>query len=173
MPIVRQALQVGVVTKRTKLMEHPTYKPVVGIPLTIIAVLKPIYNDLSSDNLLSKCQHGKTQNQNESFNGAIWERLPKSKYHSFQQLDFGVYDAVAHFNIGRKATILIFEKLNMVPGRYTLKGCATLNKKRLFHAEYKNKESSRKRRKIIRGQKKSKDDKDVETEGTVYGAGIF
>ena len=77
-----------------------TYKPGPGLPQEIIAKLKPMYNDLSSKELLTKCLHGKTQNQNDCFNGTIWERIPKTKYVSFEQLKFGVYDAVANFNIG-------------------------------------------------------------------------
>ena len=156
--------------QQDKVTGATTYKPGPGLPLKIIANLKPIYNDLSTDQLLNKCLHGKTQNQNESYNGTIWERLPKSKYCSFKQLEFGVFDAVANFNIGRKATILIYEKLDMIPGRYTGKGCVAQNRKRLFHASYKSKESSKKRRKIIRGKKKKKDG---DKEGTVYGAGEF
>ena len=49
--------------------------------------LVPIDMELLSDELLSKCLHGKTQNQNESFNATIWERLPKTKYNSFTHLD--------------------------------------------------------------------------------------
>ena len=48
----------------------------------------------------------------------IWDRLPpKSRYTSFKPLQFGVYDAVASFNIGRKASVLIFEELGMIPGK--------------------------------------------------------
>ena len=93
--------------------------------ITVVAKLKPVYNDLSKTDLSEKCLHGKTQNRNESFNGTIWERLPKTKYVSFLQLQFGVYDAVANFNIGRKASVLIYEKLGLIPGYYTLKGCST------------------------------------------------
>ena len=65
-----------------------------------------------------KCPHGLTQNQNESFNAMIWDRLPlKSRYTSFKSLQFGVYDAVASFNIGRKASVLTFEELGMIPGK--------------------------------------------------------
>ena len=74
--------------------------------------------ELSKETLLSKCLHGKTQNQNESYNALIWERLPKTKYVSLIHLKFGSYDAVSHFNIGKKNSVLIFEKLNMIPGRY-------------------------------------------------------
>ena len=31
----------------------------------------PIFTDLTSENLLSKCLHGQTQNNNESLNGLI------------------------------------------------------------------------------------------------------
>ena len=55
-----------------------TYKPGPGLPISIILKLKSIYEDLSSDKLLSKCLHGLTQNNNESFNMTIWERIPKN-----------------------------------------------------------------------------------------------
>ena len=70
----------------------------------------------------------------------IWERLPKTTYCSLKQLEFGVYDVVASFNIGYKATVLIFETLEMIPGLYTLQGCRKDDRKRiiLYHAEYKS-----------------------------------
>ena len=67
----------------------------------------------------------------------IWDRVPKSRYVSFSQLELGVYDAVANFNIGRKASMLIFEKLNMIPDNYSLKDCQVINEKRLFASTYK------------------------------------
>ena len=66
--------------------------------------------------------HGKTQNANESFNGTIWERIPKRKYVSPSSLEVGVSDAVDNFNIGMKWSILTYEKLNIILGAFTLKG---------------------------------------------------
>ena len=106
-----------------------TYKPGPGLPLDIVMKLKPIFEELSNEKLLKKCLHGLTQNQNESFNATIWERLPKTRYVSRTQLEFGVYDAVAIFNIGRKASILIFEMLDMIPGKYTVEGCKIISQK--------------------------------------------
>ena len=83
-----------------------TYEPGPGLPISIISVvlkLKPIFEELSHEDLLRKCLHSLTQNQNESFNAMIWDRLPKSRYVSFTPLQFVVCDAVANFNIGRKA----------------------------------------------------------------------
>ena len=114
-----------------------------------------------------------TQNQNESFNAMIWSRIPKSTYVSFLQLQLGVYDAVANFNISRKAGILIFDKLNMVPGKYCLEGCEKINKKRLFASKYNNLEATKKRRNIRRSKAKTKDDKNNDKEGQFYEAGLF
>ena len=41
---------------------------------------------------------------------------PKTNYASLTQLELGVYDAVLNFSIGRKASVLLFEKMNMIPG---------------------------------------------------------
>ena len=75
--------------------------------------------------------HGKTQNTNKIFNGTIWERIPKNTSTALSKLEFGVYDAVVHFNIGIKASILIHEKPNFVPGLYMLKSCRKHNLKRV------------------------------------------
>ena len=89
------------------------YKPGPGLPQSVIQHVKPIFKDLSSESLLEGCLHGKTQNQNEAFNEIIWERIPKKKFVTLPQLRFGIFDAVSNFNIGRKASVLTFEKLGM------------------------------------------------------------
>ena len=129
------------------------------IPISIVLKLQCIFEELSNEDLLKKCLHGMTQNQNESFNAMIWSRIPKSTYVSFSQLQLGVYDAVANFNIGMKASILIFEKFNMIPGKYCLKGCRKINEKRLSASKYDNLEATKKRKKIRRGRAKTKDEK--------------
>ena len=56
------------------------YKHGPGLPLEVIAKVKPIYQTLCQDDLLQKGLHGKTQNQNESLNGLIWQRVPKEVF---------------------------------------------------------------------------------------------
>ena len=65
-----------------------------GLSLPVIAKLKPEYIRLSENNLLQKCLHGKTQNQNESLNGMVWQRIPKEIYVGRETLELGLYDAV-------------------------------------------------------------------------------
>ena len=62
----------------------------------------PTYVNLTNPDDLVKCLHGKTQNANASFNGMIWERIPKIRYVTPEKLGFGVFDAITTFNIGKK-----------------------------------------------------------------------
>ena len=55
-----------------------------------------------------------------------------------EKFEFGLYDAIANFNIGRKATIQIYEKLGLNPGRFTTAGFSNLTRKRLFQGAYKS-----------------------------------
>ena len=63
--------------KQDKAKGRSLYKPGPGLPDNVIKLVKPIYERLSKDDLLERCLDGKTQNQNESLNGMIWNRLPK------------------------------------------------------------------------------------------------
>ena len=159
--------------QRDKVNGTKTYLPGVGLPRAIIEDIKPIYKDLSNDKLLNGCLDGITQNQNECFNGYVWNRLPKTKYVGFENFKFGLYDAVAIFNMGRQATLSIIEKMSISPGKYTIEGCSKMNEMRLYNAQYKNKDVSKKTRKVIRGRKKSKTDSIIEKEGKTYEAGGF
>ena len=84
-----------------------------------------------------------------------------------------IFDVVANLNIGRKASVLIYEKLSTIPGSYMLKGCFNLNKKIIFRAEYKNDDINKKLRKVLRGRKIRKKDKNLEKEGELYEPGGF
>ena len=128
-----------------------------------------IYNDLTKPELLQKCLHGKTH---ESFNGMIWNRIPKTHV-GLNNLSLGFYDANAHFNHGTKATLDVFELLNVDAGSYTTQLCDTLNKVHKRSSAYKTCEQCKKRRKVIRHLKKKKQDKNVENEDTSYEAGGF
>ena len=153
---------------QTKLYKHGP-----GLPLEVIAKLEPEYVRLSNDILQEKCLHGKMQNQNESLNGMIWQRVPKEVYVGRETLELGLYDAVAHFNIGAVTVIRILQALNFPSGKYTEEGCKLLDQLRVDGAEYKSKASTKKRRKVIRGLKKRKEDKNKQREGVNYASGQF
>ena len=112
--------------------------------------------------------HGKTQNSNESFNGMIWNRVPKATHVGLNALSLGIYDTIAHFNIGEKAALDIIELLKIHPGYYMTKCCRSVNIRRKRSSIYRMSEPQKKRRKVKRHSKKKQQDKIIETEGTSH-----
>ena len=144
-----------------------------GLSTEVIKVVKPIYLDLVNPNELQKCLHGKTQNQNESYNGMIWSRAPKFRYCARDKLEFAVYESAANFNDGRQASLDILKELNIEPGYYTTAACINMNIKRKRSAVSHNSIKWKKARKIIRAEKKRKIDKTKKKEGNTYKAGGY
>ena len=63
----------------------------INLPKWIHDTIKPIFADLSDDNLLSKCLHRSTKNVNEALNKVIWNKCPKEVFVERKMLEIGVY----------------------------------------------------------------------------------
>ena len=96
-----------------------------------------------------KCLHGKTQNQNESFNGMICNRVHKSRFIKYIQFATAIFDATAHFNIGNLAILMIYDKLDIARGYYATKGCIDDNCGRINNTCRKSSDEYQGRRKFI------------------------
>lgn len=144
-----------------------------SFPLDVRAAILPVYTDLCKPENLKKCLHGKTQNSNESFNGMIWNRVPKAHHVGLNLLSFAVYDAISHFNDGAVASVNIFDHMKMNPGGYMLKALGVRNSMRKKRSKYRMSDPQKKRRKMIRHSRKKKEDTNIETEGSTYEAGGF
>lgn len=149
------------------------FKPGKGLPDDVIKEIKPVFSRLSEDSLLEKCLHGKTQNQNESLNGMIWERVPKGVFVGSDILRLGVHDAVANFNIGCQASLNILTQQGIQPGTFCLEEMKKIDRVRVHKANYRGEEKAKKRRKILRGKRKKKEDKAQNQEGVTYASGAF
>ena len=143
-----------------------------GLSQEAIKQIKPIFTDLADDSLLSKCLHGKTQNQNESFDGLIWRRTPKDRFVKLTTFGFAVYDAVTHFNIGNLASLILYDKVNIERGYYTPLGCISDNETRISNSVRQSSNKQKTRRRYLRGKKKV-GDKLKNVEGKMYSVGSF
>ncbi|CAL1264218.1 unnamed protein product, partial [Larinioides sclopetarius] len=56
------------------------HEKAIGLPQNIINIIKPVYMELCDQSLLKECLHGMTQNANESFNGLLWNIVPKQHF---------------------------------------------------------------------------------------------
>ena len=60
--------------------------------------LRPIFEDLSKEELLKECFHGKTQNVNESFNNIKWLTYPKTVFVNKKSIELGENYAILQLN---------------------------------------------------------------------------
>ena len=120
-----------------------------------------------------ECLHGKTQNQNECFNGMIWRRTPKDRFVKKTTFELAVYDAASHFNVGNLATLLLYDKVGIERGYYTTLGCVSDNSSRIKNCVRQSSEFTNLRRRYLRGKKKGNSDKIKKKEGKTYSSGDF
>ena len=82
----------------------------------------------------------------------VWNRIPKSTCLGADQVNMGVYLALAHFNIGSKAILEVLERFGCRGGMYTAQGCRKSKIKRPSNAERKQRKEAIERRHHLRGK---------------------
>lgn len=89
----------------------------------------------------------------------FWERVPKDVFVGAEVFQLGIYDSIAHFNIGSQACIKVFGKLGISPGEFCMTGCEHLDRIQVAKANYKERPANKTRRRLFRGKRKIKTDK--------------
>ena len=148
------------------------YKNKLGIHIKLRDLIKPVFMNLSSDELLSKCLHGKTQNNNESLNGVIWKRCPKDIYVGRTTLTMGVSSAIIDFNEGAHGVSKVMKEYGLDEGDCCRKFCISRDLNRIKKMDLKCSESALKSRKHHRAFRKRFGDAEKEKEGATYGPGM-
>ena len=82
-------------------------------------ILKPVYEELTADNLLERCLGSNTQNNNESFNACIWQLAPKHQFVGKKIVKIATYCAACTFNEG----LLLVQKQHNLPENMTHGEC--------------------------------------------------
>ena len=141
------------------------FKEKQGMPLWIHDLLKPVFQDLSKDELLSKCLHGKMQNCNEALNNIIWTKCPKNVFVERKVLEMGVHSAILEFNEGPKGFYKVLNKFDMEPGIFTEQSSSRKVAKKIRNTVKKQSDFVKKRRKHLRGIRKGFIDMEKEQEG--------
>ena len=150
------------------------YKRNVNLPLAIKRELEPIFYDLCKDELLKKCLHGQTQNENESLNSVIWKKSPKTVFVSKKVLEIAVCSAVIEFNDGCCGIVKVLNDLGLSNGYFTNKFVLEADKQRVQSMRKKSSEKGKIRRKKLRSMRKGFLDKEKEHEKSEsYLSGAF
>lgn len=99
--------------QKDKTTGQKTYKVNLNIPKWIHDIFKPIFIKLSSNELLSNCLHGRTQNSNEALHNVIWVKCPKTVFVEKPTLEFEVYSAVIEFNEGSQGIHKVIKRVGL------------------------------------------------------------
>ncbi|KYM94754.1 hypothetical protein ALC62_14605 [Cyphomyrmex costatus] len=138
----------------------------------VFNVIRPIYEDLSNDDLLNRCLGGFTQNNNESFNAVVWSLAPKTFASGQIILDIATDIAVCKFNDGFASIMAIMQVLNMTIGHNMYTFCIEADARRVKAAERAMSSYAKEARKLSRMSRKEEDEANFDVEGQLYGAGI-
>ena len=57
----------------------------------------------------------------------VWQQVPKEVFVGKDVLQFGLYDAISHVNVGAQTILLVYEALKIPCGMYTQRGCQFLD----------------------------------------------
>ena len=138
-----------------------------ALPGFVCQAIKPVFETLSSDELLSKCVHGGTQNTNESFHNCIWLRCPKATFVSRDRLELAVADATIVYNDGKLARLAIFKELGLDTTSFLVDGLQKLDHVRVETAYVPGEKS------IIKARRGRTADSAAQKTDNAYGARQF
>ena len=87
------------------------------LPSDVSSAIKPIYEELSKEELFERCVGGFTQNNNESLNQLIWKITPKILPACSKIVDIAACVAAGTFNEGVSALLLFMHGMDLKLGR--------------------------------------------------------
>ena len=135
-------------------------------------LLKPIHEELSSDDLLGRCLGRNTQNNNEAFNHCVWNLVPKHIFVGQKTLEIAAFTAACIFNEGFWSILKIFETMEVSLGPHVLAYAKLYNNSRISKAENSTAMTSKEARTSRRAEKVAENDAYEEDEGILYAPGI-
>ncbi|KYM96846.1 hypothetical protein ALC62_12480 [Cyphomyrmex costatus] len=124
------------------------------LPANVFEKLKPIYVDLSRNELLNRCLGGYTQNSNESFNATVWNLASKSYSSGKKVLQIATDIAVCNFNDGLTNILRIMQVLEMTIGPQSYNFCVEADAARIKHAEVSLTDAAKEARSSLKSTKK-------------------
>ena len=143
------------------------------IPTDFEAYVEPQWRSLCTPELLKKCLLGATQNANESFNGMIWSRCPKTEYCNLDTVMGAVGQSVVIFNSGYQALVKLMDQLGIPAGPICTSYLTFQDQDRIKRADSKSEKVAKKRRQTIQRRDAHVEQQHIENEGTSYGSGLF
>ena len=121
--------------------------------------------------LLKKCEHGYTQNANESVNNLVWKYCPREKHHGLTTVETSVAIAVCIFSDGCNRLGQILEAMGINAGEFATTFFAAKDTFRVVTAQRQVQMAAKESRQRRRLRRLGRDEEQAEAEGLPYLAG--
>lgn len=132
-----------------------------------------IYEDLSAEDLLSRCLGAYTQNSNESsLNSVVWTIAPKTISSGKRILDIGSDIAIVLYNDGFQGLLEIMKVLKLPIGNELYNYCSEIDNCRVKAANRSSSKTRKDARQDIKSSRKEAEDQNLNLEGILYGPRI-
>lgn len=153
----------------------PMHKENIGTPLApdVATAIRPIYERMTDDTLLARIQHGRTQNANESLNGQIWAKCPKTIHVGLGRVQAAVASAVSQYNQGYSHLSQVLCHLGVTSDRSLRAYQSQKDCKRCTLGDKTCRPETKRARRAKGQQKKTQNDRQERHEGPTYGPGLL
>ncbi|XP_074098281.1 uncharacterized protein LOC141526972 [Cotesia typhae] len=142
------------------------------LPSDVLKAIKPIYEDLSNENLLSRCIGGFNQNNNERFNQLVWKICPKTVNTSYTIVQIAAYVAMCIFNEGINSLLVLMNTLGLNCGPNSHRYAERMDAARMKVADKRANDNTREGRLQRRHQQIDILEAAMTGEELLYGPGI-
>ncbi|KYN01374.1 hypothetical protein ALC62_07834 [Cyphomyrmex costatus] len=134
--------------------------------------IRPIYEALSTEDLLTRCLGGHTQNSNESFNATVWRMNPKHLHFGKKIVEISAFLAAGLFNEGYSSILMVMNLLNIQIGQHSKMFADSIDQRRILKQDKRHSFSSKEARTARRIERMHANQLFEEDEGLLYGPGI-
>lgn len=149
------------------------YKHKPALHAEVQKTIKPVYEALSDEELLSKCMGHYTQNANESFHSVLWKIAPKESFTGIDIVEIAAYAATLLFNDGLIRLLDIMSALQLEVGPRAFAMCQTRDEERLLEADKRSLASTKEARTEKNRRSAIAIQMEADLEKSFYSAGNF
>lgn len=158
--------------KKAQVLGEPIPDSKDPLPMDVVKKILPVYERLTDRKLLERCLQNRTQNSNESLNGKIWSKCPKTRCASLRTVRLAVEQALLEFNAGLEyANKSMQHHLGLSQGENIVARSRTVDRTRINEAEKRSSIEYKKGRESSKRQKKQLQDEQEAHEGETYEPG--
>ncbi|XP_048512253.1 uncharacterized protein LOC125501155 [Athalia rosae] len=138
----------------------------------VLEIIKPIYESLSSEDLLVRCLGSETQDNNESLNSLIWTFAPKHIHAGLRVIEIATFIAVSIFNEGFIPILKMMSLMGMDIGSEAHAFATKRDNAPINRSEIRTSNALKEARTARLEERNAENDLFEVEEGPMYGAGI-